>query len=200
MVNEPVEEEPIEEEPVEEGAIELVEKRYPRNMDMRIEYRREFAYFLWLKGKSLREIGDILGVSESTIWLDLKSIRAVLNLQPRSMEQIRHETLLSMRLIHADILTTIEEAKEVKNAKGQPAVRYDHLAKLYDVAASLDEKILERYTLPGTSPEVTAKADEQILAMIDYLEAKLGPEALTDFQEWWKARMDVKKKVQTPVV
>lgn len=179
----------------ENEAIDLTEKRYPRNMDIRIEYRREFVYFLWLRGKSLKEIGGIVGVSESTIWLDLKAVRAALNLQPRNMEQIRHETLLSMRLIHADILSTIEEAKEVKNPKGQPAVRYDHVAKLFDVAASLDEKILERYTLPGTTPEVTAKADEQILAMIDYLESKLGPEALTDFQEWWKGRMNVKKKL-----
>jgi len=172
----------------EKGIVEP--PRYNKNLDMKIEYRREWFYFLWLRGKKLREIAEITGWDESTVWNDLTIIRKQLNLEPRSLTQIRTEVLLSMRLLHQDLLRTIVEAKHVEKPN------YSHIRGLYAEAAGIDKMILQRYTQPGTAPEIQANADEQIMAMIDYITEKLGPESLVDFETWWKGRMATKGLVK----
>lgn len=180
---------------VEEAAVEpdkdiMTPSRYNKNLDMKIEYRREWFYFLWLRGKKLREIAEITGWDESTVWNDLKIIREQLNIQPQSLEKIRTEILLSLRLLHQDLLRTVGEAKRVEKPN------YSHIRGLYAEAAGIDKMILQRYTQPGTAPEIQANADEQIMAMIDYITEKLGPEGLTDFEDWWKGRMSTKNLVK----
>jgi hypothetical protein len=177
-------------EPKENDKAIMEPPRYATNLAMKIEYRREWFYFLWLRGKKLREIAEITGWDESTVWNDLKIVREHLNLQPRSLEQIRTETMLSLRLLHQGILRTIEEAKAIEK------VNYQHIRGLYAEAAGIDKLILQRYTQPGTAPEVRAHADEQVMAMIDYITEKLGPESLADFEGWWKGRMATKNLVK----
>lgn len=180
----------MDESAVNDGKEIMKPPHYSTNLEMKIEYRREWHYFLWLRGKKLREIEAITGWDESTVWLDLRAIREQLNIQPRSLEQIRMETLLSLRLLHQDILRTIQEAKGVEK------INYQHIRGLFAEAAGIDKIILQRYTQPGTAPEVQARSDEQIMAMIDYLTEKLGPESLTDFEQWWKGRMATKNLVK----
>lgn len=179
-------------EPTTDPEKEIVEQPYyNKNLDMKIEYRREWFYFLWLRGKKLREIEEITGWDKSTVWNDLTIIRKQLNLEPRSLTQIRTEVLLSMRLLHQDLLRTIEEAKHVEKPN------YSHIRGLYAEAAGIDKLILQRYTQPGAAPEIQANADEQIMAMVDYITEKLGPESLSDFEVWWKGRMSTKKLVKS---
>ena len=63
-------------------------------------------------------------------------------------------------------------------------------------AADIDKLILTRYTQPGSAPEVKAEANEQIMAMIDYITEKMGPESMDDFMGWWKGRMAVKNLIK----
>jgi len=160
--------------------------RYAKNLDMKIEARRELHYFYWLRGYKLREIEELTGWERTTIWEDLNYIRGELELHPRSMEQIRQEALLSLKLLEQDIKTTIAEAKAVK------PVRYDHVQRLLGEIREINQTILERYTQSPTAPEAQIKADEQTMAMIDYMSEKFGPEILKDFQNWWRAKMSVK--------
>jgi hypothetical protein len=46
-------------EPKENDKAIMEPPRYATNLAMKIEYRREWFYFLWLRGKKLREIAEI---------------------------------------------------------------------------------------------------------------------------------------------
>jgi hypothetical protein len=181
-----------------------IEVRYPTNLSMKREARMEYEYFLWLRGKKLREIAEIVQVDITTVWNDLNEIREKINEQPRDLMQIRMETLLSLRLIQQDLLNNAKAVeKTISQAKMTEEPKYNQIKGLYGEmranfaeAADIDKLILTRYTQPGSAPEVKAKADEQVMAMIDYITEKLGPESMDDFMSWWKGRMAVKNAVQ----
>jgi len=168
---------------------QLERPRYLKNLDIKREARREYVYFNWLRGRTIAEIAEMVDINPSTVYEDLKKIRAQLNMQPRSMEQIRSEALISLRLTHADIQKTIKEAK----AKGAP---YNQIKGLFAELSSIDKTILHRYTPVASAPEITSKANDQIKAMIDYMTETYGPESLAGFQEWWSKRMDVMNTVR----
>ncbi len=172
--------EPIE-EPITET--EVVERPlYLKNLDIKREARREYVYFSWLRGHTIAEIAELIDINPSTVYEDLKKIRAQLNAQPRSMQQIRDEALISLRLTHADIQKTIQEAKNNDAS-------YTQIKGLYSELTSIDKTILQRYTPTASAPEVTAKANDQVKAMVDYMTETYGPESLSGFQEWWGKRM-----------
>lgn len=164
--------------------------RYGKNLDMKIEVRRELHYLYWLKGYKLREIEGLTGWERTTIWEDLNAVRAYLDQHPRNMEQIRQEALLSLKFLEQDVRQIIEEAKQIK------PIRYDHIQRLIGEMRQINQTILERYTPSATVPELQARADEQTMAMIDYMSEKFGPEVLKDFQEWWKAKMSIKEALK----
>lgn len=168
----------------------VIPDKYPTNLSIKREARLEYEYFLWLRGYKLREIAEIIGMNLTTIWEDLNEIRERLNANPRDMDQIRMETLLSLRLLHQDTLKLIEEARDVEKPN------YNHISKLVAEAADIDKTILTRYTQPGTAQEVKAEVSEQLMAMVDYITEKLGPESMDDFMRWWKGRMAVKNAVK----
>ena len=188
--------------------IEINEKdmvvRYPTNLSMKREARMEYEYFLWLRGKKLREIAELVGVNLTTVWEDLNEIRANINEQPRDLTQIRMETLLSLRLLSSDLLNNAKEVQQViARAKMVEEPNYNQIRGLYGerranfvAAADIDKLILTRYTQPGSAPEVKAEANEQIMAMIDYITEKMGPESMDDFMGWWKGRMAVKNLIK----
>ena len=183
--------EPSEIIPIDDKDV-ILEERYPTNLSMKREARMEYEYFLWLRGKKLREIAanPLVGVSLQTVWSDLNEFRANLNETPRDMMQIRMETLLSLRLLHQDVLFLIKEARKVEKPN------YSHISKLIAEAADIDKTILTRYTQPGSAQEVKAEVNDQLMAMVDYLTEKLGPESMDDFMFWWKGRMAVKSLVK----
>jgi len=184
---------------------EIVEERYPTVLSMKREARMEYEYFLWLRGKKLREIADIVKMDITTVWNDLNEIREKINEQPRDLTQIRMETLLSLRLIQQDLLNNAKDVDDViTTIKHSADPKFTQIKALYgekrasfEAAADIDKLILTRYTQPGTAPEVRAEANEQIMAMIDYLTEKLGPESMDDFMRWWKGRMAIKNAVKS---
>lgn len=163
----------------------------------------EYEYFLWLRGKKLREIASIVGVDLTTVWNDLNEIRVNLNEQPKDMDQIRMETLLSLRMVQRDLLNNSKDVeKSIAEAKRVEKPNYSQIKGLHGevranfaAAADIDKLILTRYTQPGAAPEIKAEANEQVMAMIDYLTEKLGPESMDDFMDWWKGRMAVKSSM-----
>ena len=181
----------------------IIEERYPTVLSMKREARMEYEYFLWLRGKKLREIAEIVQKDITTVWHDLDEIRANLNQQPRDLTQIRMETLLSLRLLSQDLLNNAREVQQViAKAKMAEDPNFNQIKGLYGerranfvAAADIDKLILTRYTQPGSAPEVRAEANDQIMAMIDYITEKMGPESMDDFMGWWKGRMAVKDLV-----
>ena len=171
-------------EPATEETQLMERPRYLKNLDIKREARREYVYFNWLRGRTIAEIAEMIDMNPSTVYEDLKEIRAQLNIQPRSMQQIRDEAVISLRLTHADLQKTIKEAKN----KGAP---YNQIKGLYAELTSIDKTILQRYTPVASAPEITSKANDQIKAMIDYMTETYGPESLAGFQKWWSKRMDV---------
>lgn len=188
--------------PADETNLEIP---YPTNLTMKREARLEYEYFLWLRGKKLREIAEITGMNIKTVWQDLTEVREKLNAQPRDLIQIRMETLLSLRLIQQDLLNNAKAvASTIITAKKAQPPNYNQIKGLYGErranfaeAADIDKLILTRFTQSGTAPQVNAEANEQVMAMIDYITEKLGPESLDDFMTWWKGRMAVKSTVKS---
>ena len=179
-------------EEAEERSLEEEEQpRIIKNIDMKRDDRRAWHLFLWLRGHTREEIGEITGWSRTTIYWDLTNVREERNANPKSMAQIRDEALISLRMMQHEILRTIKEAKQ----DGAP---YNHIKGLYAEATSIDKTILQRYTQTAATPEIeaqiVAEADEQLRAMLDYLVEKMGPEAVAGFQDWWGDRMALLKR------
>lgn len=161
---------------------ELIEPQYARNIDIKIEARRERVFWLWLRGYKLREIEEMTGVERTTLWRDIKAVREQLAANPQTIEQILMETLMMMRFIRADALEMARKA-DLKNAH-----RY------YKVAADIDKKILERFTQPETMFKVEDHSDdEKAKAVIDFIIEKMGPEALDGFETWYQNRLEMNK-------
>jgi hypothetical protein len=163
-------------------SIEVVDEkiRDMGNYDLKRDYRREWVYFLWLRGKKLKEIEEITEWDRVTVWRDIKHVRENLEVSPRSVEQIRQEALLMLQLDRAEIL------KKAYDASDKDAWRY------FKIVSDIDMMILERYTQPARVSRREQEANEKMMAIIDYMLEKLGPDSMGDFEEWYTARMAAK--------
>lgn len=150
-----------------------------QNLDIKREARRFRVYFLYLDGKSQESIAEILTISRDTVIQDLTEIRKrIAERPPWDMETIRQETYMRMIALRNKILA---DADKVENANSR--------ARLYDVAASLELKILERYTQMGRGTDVRITGGGDMgKAVVDYIKEKFGPEQLTDFISWYERR------------
>ena len=164
--------------------------RLPR--DIKREAREEWHYMLWLQGKVYREIEDITGFKRTCIFLDIKRVESRMAITPKDMESVRQMALMSLRITRSKIIHSIELAHESKSARG--AVPWGHIAKLYDVAAKIDETILQRYTQAATISSTKALADvEKSKIILDYMVSKFGPESLDGFDEYYSQNLALKK-------
>ena len=150
------------------------------NYDLKRDYRREWVYFLWLRGKKLKEIEQTTGWDRVTVWRDVKHMRENLDASPRSMEQVRQEALLMLYLDRAEIL------KKTGDATDKDAWRY------FKIVSDIDMMILERYTQPSKESRGEQEANLKMMAIIDYMIENLGPESMGDFEEWYTTRMAAK--------
>lgn len=147
------------------------------NKEMQLRHREQYLYFLWISDKyTLEEIKNETGLSVPTIWRTLRKVREEMKSDPNMADQIRLDTYLSMRLDHAEI---VKRALETENAQ--------QAAKLWEVAATINKTILERYTQMG--PE-SSRASEMGMAVVDYITEKFGPEELPQFLTWYEKRKE----------
>lgn len=164
--------------------------RLPR--DIKREARQEWHYMLWLQGKKYREIELITGFKRKCIWQDIKRVQDRLATTPRDMESVRQMALMSLRITRSKVIHSIELAHESKGGRGQTP--WGHIAKLYDVAAGIDETILERYTQTGAAPNTVSLADiEKSKIVMDYMVSKYGPESLDGFEAYYTRQLLLKK-------
>lgn len=160
--------------------------------DIKREAREEWHYQLWLMGKKYREIEAITGFERTCIWKDIKRVQERLALTPRDMEDVRQMALMSLRVTRSEVMHSIRLAHESKGGRGQ--VPWGHIAKLYDVAAGIDETILARYTQTGGTITASALADfEKAKIIMDYMVSKFGPESLDGFEEYYTRQLAIKK-------
>jgi len=157
------------------------------NLDMKIDARRELHWYLWVSGKKLTKIREITGWGRWVIWQDLKYIRENLSLTPKATEDVRQETLMSLRLDRARALEELDESED-------PKARVKFLA----LAANIDLKILERYTQPlKTGEKEIMDASEKAQAVLDFMVQKFGPESLDGFEAFYtnrKLSIEARKK------
>ena len=171
-------------------AAEVVEgKRDYGNYDLKRDARREWVYFLWLRGKKLREIEEITGSDRVTILRYIKYIIERLTENPRSIEEIRQEALFALRLDRAEIFETINEAKSKEK------VNYGQIAKLYAEAVGIDKLILQRYTQSRGPQSVTGSQIDKAKIILDFIVTKYGPEALDNFEEYYTRQLMLKQEL-----
>jgi hypothetical protein len=160
--------------------------------DIKREAREEWHYMLWLQGRKYREIEAITGFERSCIGKDIRRVQDRLALTPRDMEDVRQMALMSLRITRSEVMHSIRVAHESKGGRGQ--VPWGHIAKLYDVAAGIDETILARYTQTGGAATASALADfDKAKIIMDYMVSKYGPESLDGFEEYYTRQMALKK-------
>lgn len=174
------------EQPFQEEVSQAIEPIIETRADIKRENRRFRVYFLYLDGKSQQGIADILEISRDTVISDLNLILLRLSERPpRDMEGIRQDTYNRM-------VTLRNEALEESRKATFPM----HKAKLMDVAAKLDVKILERFTQLGKGKEVRITGDDDLgKNVVDYLREKFGPEQLDDFIAWYERRVKAKSRL-----
>jgi len=173
---------------IEQDLTDFEPAKLPR--DIKREAREEWHYMLWLRGYKQHEIEDITGYERTTIYRDIKRVMDRLGATPRDMESIRQMALMSLRLTRAEVMSTIRKAEDLPVGK----VPYGHIARLYDVAAGIDEKILERYTQTGGAQSTTSASDlEKSNIILDFIISKFGPEALDGFQDYYTRQLALKK-------
>jgi hypothetical protein len=160
--------------------------------EMKIEVRREIHWFYWMQGKTYREIEAITGWSRWTIWEDIKWVMANLGKQPSDMGSIRKTALMHLWIVRAEILDT------ARKAQAREKVSMGHVAKLYEVAAGIDEHILTRYTPPEAleKPGALKNLEEQLKAMVKYVKHKLGPEGLDDFEDFFRQQLALQEALK----
>lgn len=169
--------------------MEFEPAKLPR--DIKREAREEWHYMLWLQGKKYRQIEDITGFERSCIWKDIKRVQDRLAVTPRDMESVRQMALMSLRVTRSEVMNSIRLAHESKGGRGQ--VPWGHIAKLYDVAAGIDETILARYTQTG-KVTTSALADfEKSKIIMDYMVSKYGPESLDGFEDYYVRHLTLKR-------
>ena len=144
--------------------------------ELRIVYRQEEHYFLWLRGFTYAEIKQITGYHRATIWEDLKVMRDNQIIDGTQEEIIRNEALMNLMFDRAIALRMAD--KHPRQA-----------AKFLAQAISIDKLILTRYTQPrNESNQSVTKMEKQLTWLIDYMIEKMGPDVMADFEEWWRAK------------
>jgi hypothetical protein len=83
-------------------------------------------------------------------------------------------------MLHIDRSEILKKAHE---ASVRDAWRY------FKIAVNIDTMILERYTQPNQESRGVQEANQKMMAIIDYMFEKLGPESMGDFEEWYTTRM-----------
>ena len=168
-------------------------KKMPK--DLQREAREEWHYILYLHGKKYREIEGITGYERTTIWKDIKRVIARLGATPRDMESIRQMAMMSLRITRSEVL---DAARKAQIQKGGRAVAYGSVAKLYAVAAGIDETILERYTQRAV-PQGASGDIEKSKIIIDFMVNKFGPESLDAFEEYYTTHLALKNAMPVEV-
>jgi len=141
---------------------------------------------MYLDQQSQESIAEVLDVSRSTVTEDLSEIRRrIADRPPMDMEAIRQETYQRMNILRME---TIQAARESVSVNGK--------AKLYEVAAKLDLKILERYTQPGNKGLAAGKSANIGMAVVDYISEKFGPEELQKFMTWYEKRSSAEERLK----
>lgn len=151
------------------------------------EVRKEWVWFLWLTQHTQEEIAGIVGCSRGTVVNDLNDMKEQLAKHPIDHEHVRQLALIQMRFAFAEIIHAARDA-ESEHAK----------AKLYDVAAGIQEKILDRFTQAATINQRAVKSEmDRAQALIEYMIEKYGPDSLDGFEEWYTKRKVAKAEYKT---
>jgi len=155
---------------------------FDRSVDMKIWNRRWKTYWLWLEADLTQdEIGEIVGVDRWTVNKDLKAIREFLRFIPERLENQIQEIYMRM------VLTRNEIQADARNAE-KPADK----AKLWTVVASMDNKILERFTqikTGGKTTEARISTPDLAKLALEYLGEIYGAEAVQHFLGWIEKRV-----------
>lgn len=159
--------------------------------EVKKEIRRELHWFYWMQQKKYHEITAITGFSRWTIAEDIKWVQANLAANPQSMENIRQTALMTLRLTRGEVISAARAAQH------QEKIIYNAVAKLYEVAADIDKHILTRYTPPEAlqKPGAFKEMEDQLKAMVKYVQHKLGPEGLDDFEDFFRQQIILQEKL-----
>ena len=155
--------------------------------------RQEYHMLLWLEGKTYAEICAITGSCKVTVWNDLKDVQERWRITPTNDANVRKLALMSLRITRADIMGTIQEAKE-KEAK------YADVAKLYEAAVDIDKTILQRYTQMPNETRAVSDAEERAKITMDFFidrwaHLKLPGDALDGFEDYYQRRLGMKRVI-----
>ncbi len=181
-------------EPTEKPALDVViEERadmpyaltpFDRSVDMKIWNRRWKVYWLWLEADlTQEEIGKIVGVERWTIIQDLKAMRKFLRFVPERLENTIQEIYMRM------VMTRNEIQGDARRAE-KPSDK----AKLWNVVATIDNKILERFTQrtlgkTGQADDARLEAPNLGQYALEYIGETYGPDAVEHCLEWMEKRV-----------
>jgi len=173
---------------VDEGKEPIIEKRasmpysmthFDRSVDMKIWNRRFKIYWLWLEGDlTQQEIADTIGYNIWTVNKDLAAVREALRFVPERLDDFIRETYMRM-------VFTRNEIQQEARAAEKPSDK----AKLYDVVADYDKKILERFTQRGGKTDVHIESPDMGKYALEYLAEIYGPEAVEHCLEWMEKKV-----------
>ena len=157
---------------------------FDRSVDMKIWNRRWKVYWLWLEADlTQEEIGKIVGVERWTIVQDLKAMRKFLRFVPERIENTIQEIYMRM------VMTRNEIQGDARRAE-KPSDK----AKLWNVVATIDNKILERFTQrtlgkTGQADDTRLEAPNLGQYALEYIGETYGPDAVEHCLEWMEKRV-----------
>lgn len=154
------------------------------------EVRQQWHFQLWLMQKTYKEIRGITGFSRDTIWKDIKEVQARLAATPRTIDDIIQIAMMSLRVTKAEAMAAARMAMEEKNP------RWDRIAKLFGIAASIDTAILTRFTQPALVKQPSTADDEKSQIILEFIVSKFGPEGLDDFNEYYTRQLTLKRNLK----
>lgn len=152
---------------------------FDRSVDMKIWNRRFKVYWLWLEGDlTQQEIADSIGYNIWTVNKDLAAVREALRFVPERLEDFIRETYMRM-------VFTRNEIQQEARAAEKPTDK----AKLYDIVADYDTKILERFTQRGGKTDVHIESPDMGKYALEYLGQIYGSEAVEHCLEWMEKKI-----------
>jgi len=177
------------------GKDPIIEKRasmpysmthFDRSVDMKIWNRRFKIYWLWLEGDlTQQEIADSIGYNIWTVNKDLAAVREALRFVPERLEDFIRETYMRM------VFTRNEIQQEARTAE-KPSDK----AKLYDIVADYDKKILERFTQRGGKTDVHIESPDMGKYALEYIAEIYGSEAVEHCLEWMEKKIRFERAVK----
>jgi hypothetical protein len=157
--------------------------------DFKREVREEWHFQLWLMQKTYKEIEAITGFERTCIWNDIKRVQARLAATPKTIESIIQTAMMSLRI------TAAEATAAARTAQDDDNVRWDRVAKLFDVAASIHKTILTRFTQPALVKQPDAADDQKSQIILEFIVMKFGPEGLDGFDEYYTRQLNLKRNL-----